>query len=71
MPGMGDAAETYRSLPGATFIVDGDTVWLHMDTPSGGHALLDLAALRDGGSVNGQALAEWVEHILWLSAYPK
>jgi hypothetical protein len=65
-----DKTELYRSLPGARFIVDDDTVWLHIEAPSGGHALLDLGALGPEGSFNVMALVEWAEHILKLSAYP-
>jgi hypothetical protein len=71
LPDMDDAAETSRSLPGATFIVDDDTLWLHIEAPSGGHALLNLAALSDDGSITGRALTGWAEHILKLAAHPK
>jgi hypothetical protein len=67
---MADSADFYRSLPGAKFIVDDDTVWLHIEAPSGGYALLDLGVISDDGSYNGRALAEWSAHIKKLSAYP-
>lgn len=65
-----DKVEMYRSLPGARFIVDDGTVWLHIEAPSGGHVVLDLAALGEGASQGDRALTEWTAHILKLSAYP-
>jgi hypothetical protein len=54
-----DSAEFYRSRAGAKFIVDDDTVWLHIEAPSRGHAPLYArgAAVRYGSHPGGMALA--------------
>ena len=62
--------ETFRSLPGARFILDGETVWLHLETPSGKHAVIDLSAVAYEHAFNAEALNEFCAHIKKLAAEP-
>jgi hypothetical protein len=64
---MAAHAYFYRSVPGASFIVEDESVWLRVEGRAGGYALFDLGPLAENGTINVQALSDWSDRIAELT----
>ncbi len=66
---MAAHAYFYRSVPGASFIVEDASVWLRLEGRAGGYALLDLGPMTESGAIDLDALGRWGVRIAELAAH--
>lgn len=52
------------SLASASFVVQADGVWLHVESPDGRRAAINLAEIVGDGSEVGEIFREWSEDLV-------